>query len=182
MPSIALFVYCNLGRAYQNLGNFSKALEHHKEHRTMAKEVGNRAGECHAYGNLGIAYRWQGDYAKAIEYHAQDLTIAKEVGDRAWEVRVHGNLGIAYRSQEDFSKAIECHAQDLAIVKEVGGGGQGVRGAYDNLGTFHMHLIEQVKPSPTSHELRSTTCLGDVGPSAARREQRARASRRPTTC
>ena len=67
MPSIALFVYCNLGRAYQNLGNFSKALEHHKEHLTMAKEVGDRAGEGWAYGSLGNAYESLGGYAKAIE-------------------------------------------------------------------------------------------------------------------
>ncbi len=65
----------------------------------------------------------------------------------------HGNLGCAYQSKGAFSKAIEYHTQRLAIAKEVGDrAGEG--GAYDNLGTFHMHLIEQVKPSPTSHELR----------------------------
>jgi hypothetical protein len=56
MPSNASFVYNTLGIAYQNLGSFSKALEHHKEHLTMAKEVGDRAGEGKAYANLGIAY------------------------------------------------------------------------------------------------------------------------------
>jgi len=44
MPGIASFVYKPLGRAYQNLGNFSKALENHKEHLTKVKEVGDRAG------------------------------------------------------------------------------------------------------------------------------------------
>jgi len=47
-PSVAAWVYCTLGRAYQNLGSFSKALEHHKEHLTMTKEVGDRAGEGRA--------------------------------------------------------------------------------------------------------------------------------------
>ena len=87
MPSKAAWIECTLGRAFQNLGNFSKALEHHKEHLTMAKEVGERAGEGEAYANLGIAYDLQGDYAKAIEYHTQRLAIAKEVGDRAGEGR-----------------------------------------------------------------------------------------------
>ena len=77
MPSKAAGVYCILGNAYQNLGNFSKALEHHKECLTMAKEVGDRAGEGRAYGDLGNAYFSQGDYAKAIEYHMQHLAIAK---------------------------------------------------------------------------------------------------------
>ena len=84
IPSTAAWVYGILGRACQSLGNFSKALEHHKEHLTIAKEVGDRAGDGQAYGNLGIAYDSQGDYAKAIEYHTQDLAIAKEVGDRVW--------------------------------------------------------------------------------------------------
>jgi tetratricopeptide (TPR) repeat protein len=107
MPSIASFVYCTLGSAYQNLGSFSKALEHHKEHLTMAKKVGDRAGEGEAYANLGIAYDSQADFSKAIEHHAQCLAIAKEVCSRAGEGRAYGNLGIAYQSQGGFSKAIE---------------------------------------------------------------------------
>ena len=80
MPGKAAWVNSTLGRAYRKLGNFSKALEHHKEHLTMATEVGNRAGEGLAYGKLGIAYQSQGDYAKAFEHHTQHLAIAKEVG------------------------------------------------------------------------------------------------------
>ena len=120
MPSKAAWVYCTLGRAYQNLGSFSKALEHHKEHLTMAKEVGDRAGEGQAYGNLGNAYQSQGDFSKAIQYHAQHLAIAKEEGNRAGEGKAYANIGNAYQSQGDFSKAIEYHAEDLAIAKEVG--------------------------------------------------------------
>ena len=80
MPGYALCVYNTLGRAYRNLGNFSKALEYHKEHLAIAKEVGDRAGEGMTYGNLGNAYQSQGDYAKAIEYHGKHLAIAKGAG------------------------------------------------------------------------------------------------------
>jgi tetratricopeptide (TPR) repeat protein len=102
---IALFVYCALGCAYWSLGDYVKAIEYHKEHLTMAKEVGDRAGECRAYRNLGISYRSQGDFSKDIEHHAQRLAIAKEVGGRAGEGRAYGSPGCAYRSQGDFSKA-----------------------------------------------------------------------------
>jgi hypothetical protein len=37
--------------------HFSKVIEHHKEHLTMAKEVVDRAGEGRAYGNLCIRER-----------------------------------------------------------------------------------------------------------------------------
>ncbi len=34
MPCIASFVYCTLGNVHYSLGNFSKAIEYHKEHLT----------------------------------------------------------------------------------------------------------------------------------------------------
>jgi tetratricopeptide (TPR) repeat protein len=55
-------------RMYQSLGSFSQALEHHKEHLAISKEVGDRAGEGMAYGNLGNAYRSQGDFSQAIHH------------------------------------------------------------------------------------------------------------------
>jgi tetratricopeptide (TPR) repeat protein len=120
MPDCASFVYCTLGNAYDSLGGYAKAIEHHTQHLAIAKEVGDRAGEGKAYGNLGNAYQSQGGYAKAIEYHTQHLAIAKEVGDRAGEGRAYGSLGNAYQSQGDYAKAIECHTQRLAIAKESG--------------------------------------------------------------
>ena len=77
IPGNASFVYCILGNAYRNLGDFNKAIEYHGQHLAIAKEVGDRAGEGRAYGNLGIVYKSQGDYAKAIEYHTRNLAISK---------------------------------------------------------------------------------------------------------
>ena len=102
-------------RASQNLRNFSTAIEHHKEHLAIAKEVGDRAGEGRAYANLGIAYHSQGDFSKAIEYHGLDLAIAKEVGDRAGEGMAYGNLGIAYQSQGEIGRA-SCRERVYARV------------------------------------------------------------------
>ena len=85
MPSNASFIYCTLGRAYQSLGDYAKAIEYHEQHLAIAKEVGDRAGEGRAYSYLGNAYWLQGDFSKAIKYHTQHLAIAKEVGDRAGE-------------------------------------------------------------------------------------------------
>ena len=135
MPSIASFVYSTLGRAYRNLGCFSKALEHHNEHLTMAKEVGDRAGQGAAYANLSNAYQSQGDFSKAIKYHTQDLAIAKE-GDRAGggqgvrepgqRVSVAGGLQQGHRSR-------------LAIAKEVSDRAGEAR-ACGNLGSGHLYL------------------------------------------
>ena len=88
MPSNASFVYNTLGRAYQNLGDYAKAIEYHRQDLTIAKKG-------MACANLGCAYFSQGDFSKAIEYHSQDLAIAKEVGDRAGEGRAPCPLTLA---------------------------------------------------------------------------------------
>ena len=56
-PSLAGVIHSMLGNAYQSLGDFSRAIEHHTQHLAIAKEVGDRAGEGSAYGNLGNADR-----------------------------------------------------------------------------------------------------------------------------
>ena len=75
-----------LGIAYYSLGDFRKAIEYHKRHLKISKEVGDRAGEGRAYGNLGNAYNSLGDFQKAIEYHKRHLKISKEVRARVGAV------------------------------------------------------------------------------------------------
>ena len=90
MPNYASFVYSALGSAYQNLGSFSKALEHHKGHLTMAKEVGDRTGEGMAYGNLCNGYQSQGDRCQGM--------LCFEVGD-GFDVLVQVHVAIAKVSE-----------------------------------------------------------------------------------
>jgi tetratricopeptide (TPR) repeat protein len=119
-----------------SLGGYAKAIEYHTQWLTIAKEVGDRAGEGGAYGSLGNAYQSLGDFAKAIQYNAQWLAIAKEVGNRAGEGMAYGNLGNTYESLGDFAKAIQYHAQWLAIAKEVGNrAGEG--NVYGSLGNAY---------------------------------------------
>ena len=131
--------YGNLGKAYQNLHNFQKAIEYHKNDLKIAKEVDDRSREGGAYGNLGNAYQSLGNFQKAIEYYEKHLKIAKEVGDRSGEGRAYGNLGNAYDSLGNFQKAIEYHEKHLKIAKEVGDrSGEGR--AYGNLGNAYQSL------------------------------------------
>ncbi|XP_068738805.1 tetratricopeptide repeat protein 28-like [Montipora capricornis] len=149
--------YCNLGNAYDSLGNFSlgnfkHAIEYLNQVLSIAKEVGDLAGEGQAYGNLGNAYRRLGNFKQAIEYHNQDLSIAKEVGDLAGEGQAYGNLGNAYDSLGNFKQAIEYHNQDLSIAKEVGDiAGEGR--AYGNLGNAY-HSLGNFKQAIEYHNQR----------------------------
>ena len=74
--------YCILGDNYYSLGDVRQALEYHKQHWSIVKKVGDRAGQRLAYRNLGINYRSLGDIQRAIEDHEQALSIATEAGER----------------------------------------------------------------------------------------------------
>ena len=121
------------------MGNFKQAVEYHSLHLSIAKEVGDRAGEGKVYGNLGNTYGSLGNFKRAIEYNKLRLSIAKEVGDRAGEGRAYGNLGNTYDSLGNFKQAVEYHNLHLSIAKEVGDRA-GESQAYGNLGNAYNRL------------------------------------------
>ena len=90
-----------------SLGDFQRAIEYYEKYLSIAKDVGDSAGEGKAYRGLGNAYYSLGDVQRAIEYHEKALSIAKDVGDRAGEGRAYCNLGNAHHSLGDFQRVIE---------------------------------------------------------------------------
>ena len=68
--------YCNLGNAYESLEDFERAIQYHKRHLKLTKEMGDKAGEENSYCNLGNAYNGLGDFERAIQYHERHLEIA----------------------------------------------------------------------------------------------------------
>lgn len=61
----------------------------HRDHLSIAKELGDRIGEGNAYGNLGIVYNSLADFEQAIACHEKHLRVAKEMEDRTGEGRVY---------------------------------------------------------------------------------------------
>ena len=118
------------------MGNFKRGIDHYEQHLSIAKEVGDRAGEGTVKGNLGTAYRSLGTFKRAIEYHEEQLSIAKEVGDRDGEGVAYGNLGNDYGKMGELKNSLFFNEQHLTISKETQGPvGQGI--AFCNLGRFH---------------------------------------------
>ena len=131
--------YCILGDDYYSLGDVHKALEYHKQHWSIVKKVGDRAGEALAYRNLGIDYRSLGDIQQAIQYHEQALSIATEAGEKRVQGCIYGSLGVDYHEVGDFRRAIEYHKLHHRIAKEFRD--RACEGhAYNGLGIAYRHL------------------------------------------
>ena len=126
--------FINLGNAYNNLGDYRKAIEYYEKSLSIAKgmedlfkffgEPVDRQSEGVCYASLGNAYNNLGDYRKAIEYYEKSLSIAKEMEDllnslgepvdRQNEGRYYINLGSAYNNLGDYRKAIEYYEKSLS--------------------------------------------------------------------
>ena len=66
VPYSAGAIHSALGNAWDELGDSLQAIEHHKQHLAIAKEVGDRAAEGVANKDLSIAYRSLKDDISAI--------------------------------------------------------------------------------------------------------------------
>ena len=111
--------YAGLGMAHHGLADFEQAIECQKQCINIAKELGQKDVEGHAFGKLGNAHHILGDFKQAIEYHKKNLSIAKELGHRHQEGNAYAALGRAHRSLGDIKKAIEYHKKYLSIAKEL---------------------------------------------------------------
>ena len=134
----------DLGVAYSNLGDVSKAISFYEQALVIAREIGDCRSEYRSLGNLGSAYQDLGDVPKAISFSEQALLISREIGNRRGEGVSLGLLGNAYAKLGNLPKAISFHEQALVISREIGDRrGEGRHLA--NLGLAYYKLEEREK-------------------------------------
>jgi tetratricopeptide (TPR) repeat protein len=131
----------NLGLSYFDLGDASRAAEHHKQALAIGHELGDPRGEGSALCNLGMCQQVLGNPRRAIGLYTQSLALSKKIGDKGGECTALGNLGLAYADLGESRRAIECHTQGLKIARTIGNLRMEGR-ALGNLGLSHAALGE----------------------------------------
>ena len=109
----------NIGLAYNQLGDYNKAISYQERSLQLAREIGNRGGEVVALNNLGLIYSSQGNYQQAIFYYQQSLTWKRELRDVAGEAKSLGSLGFAYFSLGNYQQAINYYEQSLTLIRQL---------------------------------------------------------------
>ena len=125
--------YNKLGSVCYALGDFNQAIEYHKQHLSITKQLGDRAGEGHAYENLGLAYHCLGDFNQAIKYAKQCLSIAGEPLERLRALCV---LGHSWYLMGKLFQAMQFYQDYLDIAKHVGNR-KSEAAAYTLIGIVH---------------------------------------------
>lgn len=92
-------IYSQLGNGYFYLGEYEKAMDYHKLDLTLAKSMGDKAGEAKASGNLGNTLKMLGRFDEAIACCETHLKMSKELEDQVGQGRALYNLGNVYHTQ-----------------------------------------------------------------------------------
>ena len=109
-----------LGIAYNDLGDYQKAIDYQEKARQISQEIGDKWNEGITLCNLGNTYFNLSEYQKAIDYREQALQITQEVGDKWNEGITLCNLGNAYFNLNEYQKAIDYHERALKIAQDIG--------------------------------------------------------------
>ncbi|KAM9439565.1 G-protein-signaling modulator 2-like isoform 2-T2 [Clarias gariepinus] len=164
-------IYSQLGNAYFNLRDYTKALEFHHHDLTLTRTTGDLLGEAKASGNLGNTLKVLRRFDEAVIFCQMHLDISTDVGDKVGQARALYNFGNVYHAKgksicsndtepgnfseeinKAFIKAVEYYEMNLCILKELGDKVAQGR-TYGNLGNT-QYLLGNFCNAVASHQQR----------------------------
>ena len=101
-----------LTRAYFQVGDFQKSLEHAQALERLAR---NDDELSTAYNRLGLVYWKLGDLDTALMYHMRHLSLSRKMGDRRGEAIALNNIAVIYEKRGDYQKALEYYMRSLNL-------------------------------------------------------------------
>jgi tetratricopeptide (TPR) repeat protein len=110
----------HMSGAYDNLGQFAKALELRLQEVEKWRELGNRRNVCTVLGNIGVSYSNMGDNVRAMQYYIKALKVAEEIGNEQQIINSLTNIGTIYMEQANYAKALEYYHRALKYSREHG--------------------------------------------------------------
>ena len=97
----------NIGIAYAQEGDLSKALEYFLKGLTTNKQAGNKSGIANSLSDIGNIYAYEVNYPKALQYDSMALAINIEMGNKNSIASAHTNMGLIYMYQGNYPRALE---------------------------------------------------------------------------
>jgi tetratricopeptide (TPR) repeat protein len=104
-----------------------------------ARQLDDRAAECHALNSLGIVHRRLGRFQEALNHHELALAGARETASHVEEARALDNLGLSHMRLGNYRHAAELHRHALTRYADVSRRAEEGR-AHNNLGVVLRRL------------------------------------------
>lgn len=69
------------GNAYRELGDYRKAIDYHKEHLSIAEQIGDLHAQGNGWNNLGVALYYKNLYLDALACYLKARPIRQQIGN-----------------------------------------------------------------------------------------------------
>ncbi|MGJ8737477.1 tetratricopeptide repeat protein [Zobellia laminariae] len=143
-----IYSYNELGRAYRNTSQYTKAVELHKKALDLADEIDNIEFRVASLNDLGVVYRRTSSIRTAMDYNQQALELAeavkKENRSKSLEKSINvslNSIGNLYIMLNQYNQAIDYFKKSLALESELGNT-LGMAINYGNIGNCLQELGE----------------------------------------
>ncbi len=138
------FALNSFGMISNNIGDYEKALEHHKACLNIIEELDNEKRMASSYINIASVYHSQGNYAMAIDNFTKSLKIGEKYKDKNLIALSANNIGVMYVDMKDFTKALEYYERSLKLREELQDD-YGIATSFNNIGIVYDELKEYDK-------------------------------------
>jgi CHAT domain-containing protein/Tfp pilus assembly protein PilF len=108
-----------MGMAYDNLGEYQRALESHQNELAIQRELGDRASEAVTRNNIGSAWSGLGEYQKALDAYTAALDINRSLDNR-WNVAINlNNIAWVYDNLGERRRALRFYQDSLELIRAI---------------------------------------------------------------
>jgi len=109
-----------ISQYYDEIGHFSKALEHQVKSYKLIEELKLEEYFVGEINTLGSLYADVGNHVKSLEYYEKGIKISEEVGDKETLEMCISNIGGIYYVLKNYDRALEYFSRGKALEKEMG--------------------------------------------------------------
>ena len=111
-------ILSNIGNAYLDQNNLSKALEYFNESLANREKAGDKAGVSEIYNDIAITYYDSGKFQTTIDFYEKSLRLKEELNDKAGVKKVVKELASVNTNTFRYDKALEYYEKSLVLAEE----------------------------------------------------------------
>jgi predicted ATPase len=109
-----------IGYTYHRIGEFEKALKHHKKSLEIRENLNDQKGIATSYKNMGMVHADRSDYRNALKNFINSLKIFRQLSNVQGIQDCLNKLGTLYFDKGEYKKAFNYFQKSLKIVKNTG--------------------------------------------------------------
>ncbi len=150
----------SMGTAYDHLGNYPRAIEHHQAALTLAEQVGDVREQAHAAGGLGMAHASLGNLDQAEQFLLTSRALSTRLGEGLELANAEYNLAVLLFDRGKYREAIQSAERARALDEKSGHAMLGARS--DQLLGACYHGLRDL-PRAERYYQRALAVARDVG-------------------